>query len=124
VSRYVTVAPGPKGKTRPSVHWDVHRWVRFNTFVRALEGKMARFTQSADQKAHARPLGEMISVLELTRTAGTKPCEYGLTPTQAKAMHKAALALAELECSLMASSTVAQPFEPQPQPELRLRATL
>jgi hypothetical protein len=39
-------------------------------------------------------------------------------------MHKAALALADLECSLMASSTVAQPFEPQPQPELRLRATL
>ena len=124
VSRYVTVAPGPKGKTRPSVHWDVHRWVRFNTFVRALEGKMARFTQSADQKAHARPLGEMIKELELTRTAGKEPCEYALTPTQAKAMHKAALALAELECSLMASSTVAQPFEPQPQPELRLRATL
>ena len=124
VSRYVTVAPGPKGKTRPSVHWDVHRWVRFNTFVRALEGKMARFTQSSAQKVHARPLGEMISVLELTRTAGTKPCEYGLTPTQAKAMHKAALALAELECSLMASSKVVQPFEPNPQPELRLRATL
>jgi hypothetical protein len=39
-------------------------------------------------------------------------------------MHKAALALAELECSLMASSKVVQPFEPNPQPELRLRATL
>jgi hypothetical protein len=66
----------------------------------------------------------MISDLELARTAGTKPCEYALTPTQAQAMHKAALALAELECSLMASSKVVQPFEPNPQPELRLRATL
>jgi predicted acylesterase/phospholipase RssA len=124
VKRYIRVAPGPKGQTQPSVHWDLHRWMRFSTFVLALEGKMARFTQSADQKAHARPLGEMIKELELTRTAGKEPCEYALTRTQAKGMHKAALALAELECSLMASSKVVQPFEPNPQPELRLRATL
>jgi hypothetical protein len=39
-------------------------------------------------------------------------------------MRKAALALADLESSLMASSKVVQPFEPNPQPELRLRATL
>ena len=124
VGRYVRAAPGPNGKTQPSVHWDEHRWVRFNTFVRAVQSKMARFTQSAGQIDHAKPLGEMISELELARTADTKPCEYGLTPTQAQAMHKAALALAELECSLMASSKVVQPFEPNPQPELRLRATL
>ena len=124
VRRYIKVAPGPNGKTQPSDHWDEHRWVRFNTFVRAVQSKMARFTQSAGQKVHAKPLGEMISELELARTADTKPCEYGLTPTQAQAMHKAALALAELECSLTAASKVVQPFEPNPQPELRLRATL
>ena len=55
---------------------------------------------------------------------GNPPQEYALTPTQAEAMRKAALALANLESSLMASSKVVQPFEPNPQPELRLRATL
>jgi len=124
VKRYITVAPGPKGQRQPSVDWDVHRWVRFNTFVRAVAGKMARFTQSSTLKAHAKPLSEMISALALARKAGTPSCEFALTPTQAEAMHKAALALAELECSLMASSKVVQPFEPNPQPELRLRATL
>jgi hypothetical protein len=85
---------------------------------------MTRFTQSASQTAHAQPLGAVIGALVLARKAGTKPCEYGLTPIQAQAMRNAALALAELECSLMASSEVVQPFEPNPQPELRLRATL
>ncbi len=124
VARYIKVAPGPNGKTKPSVHWDEHRWVRFNTFVRAVEGKMARFTQSSAQKAHARPLTGMINALVLARTTGNPPQEYALTPTQAEAMRKAALALADLESSLMASSKVVQPFEPNPQPELRLRATL
>ena len=124
VARYIKVAPGPNGKTKPSVHWDEHRWVRFNTFVRAVEGKMARFTQSSAQKAHAKPLSGMINALVLARTTGNPPQEYALTPTQAEAMRKAALALADLESSLMASSKVVQPFEPNPQPELRLRATL
>ncbi len=124
VNRYLRVAPGPKGQRQPSVYWDEHRWVRFNTFVRAVEGKMARFTQSSAQKTHSQTLKRMIGALVLARTTGNPPQEYALTRTQARAMRKAALALAELECSLMASSKVVQPFEPNPQPELRLRATL
>jgi len=124
VDRYIAPATGPNGMPQPSVRWDEHRWIRFNTFVHAVQDKMARFAQSAGQKAHAKPLGEMLSALALAREAGTPSCEFALTPTQAEAMHKAALALAELECSLMATSKVVQPFEPNPQPELRLRATL
>jgi hypothetical protein len=124
VDRYIAPATGPNGKPQPSVRWDEHRWIRFNTFVHAVQDKMARFTQSAGQTAHAKPLGAVIGALVLARKAGTPSCEFALTPTQAEAMHKAALALAELECSLMATSKVVQPFEPNPQPELRLRATL
>ena len=85
---------------------------------------MTRFTQSANQTTYAKPLGEMISALELAREAGTKPCEFALTPHQAEAMRKAALALTELEYSLVGPSKVTQPFEPNPQPDLRLRPTL
>jgi len=124
VDRYIAPATGPNGKPQPSVRWDEHRWIRFNTFVHAVQDKMARFTQSASQTAHAQPLGEVISALVLARKAGTEHHDYALTRTQARAMRKAARALAELESSLMASSKVTQPYEPTPQPELRLRATL
>ena len=124
VTRYITAAPGAQGKTVASLHWDEHRWIRFSTFVRAVEGKMARFTQSAAEKAHAKPLNQVMRELTLPPMAGTPLQEYALTRTQARAMRKAARALAELESSLRASSTVTQPFEPSPQPELRLRATL
>lgn len=124
VKRYITAASEPWSKTQPSLYWDEHRWIRFNTFVRAVQDKMTRFTQSANQTTYAKPLGEMISALELAREAGTKPCEFALTPHQAEAMRKAALALTELEYSLVGPSKVTQPFEPNPQPDLRLRPTL
>lgn len=124
IDRYITAASEPRSKTQPSRHWDEHRWIRFNTFVHAVQDKMSRFTQSASQTAHSKTLAEMISALELARQAGTEPREFALTPHQARAMRQAVLALAELECSLIATSKVVQPFEPNPQPDLRLRPTL
>jgi predicted acylesterase/phospholipase RssA len=123
VAKYITAAPGTTAGTRPSTAWDSHRWVRFNTFVKAMQAKMEGFTQSARHAPHSQPLGGLINAFDPSLSAAPDACQLALTATQAQALCNAELALTQLEASLEESGVV-QPFDLRPQPELRLRATL
>lgn len=123
VERYITAAPGTTAGTQPSVNWDIHRWVRFNTFVRAMQAKMTGFAHSAGLAPHSQPLGTFTNQLERPLEATPALREFALTAVQAQALRNAQQALAELEHSLDQSAVV-QALDLRPQPELRLRATL
>jgi hypothetical protein len=123
VTKYIKPATGTAAGTLPSAAWDTHRWVRFNTFVIAMQAKMEGFAQAAHLAPHTRPLGTLTNALEQSLSAAPGACEFALTAAQAQALRDAEDALAKLEDSLGASGVV-QPFDLSPQPELRLRATL
>ncbi len=123
VDRYITAAPGNQTGCQPPNAWEVHRWVRFNTFVRAIQDKMHGFTQSARRAPHTQPLGGLTNSLDQSLSPKPIASPYVLTTRQAQALRNVELALAQLEASLD-TAAVTQPFEPSPQPELRLRATL
>jgi hypothetical protein len=123
VAKYITAAPGTTAGTRPSTEWDSHRWVRFNTFVKAMQAKMEGFTQAAQHAPHSQPLGTLTNTLDPSLSPAPHTCQFALTATQAQALRHAEQALAQLEASL-GTSGVVQPFDLGPQPELRLRATL
>jgi predicted acylesterase/phospholipase RssA len=123
VDRYITAAPGNQTGCQPPNAWEVHRWVRFNTFVRAIQDKMHGFTQSARRAPHTQPLGGLTNSLDQSLSPKPIASPYVLTTRQAQALRNVELALAQLEANLD-TAAVTQPFEPSPQPELRLRATL
>ena len=102
--------------SEPSQHWHAHRWLRFTTFVNALQVKIAGFQRSATQAVHAQPLAHMRSQIQ---------AQARLTPAQSQALAEAQTALEQLEHSLNPSTAlVQQPAKPRPQAELRLRAPL
>ena len=123
VTKYIKTAPGTADGTQPSAQWDIHRWVRFNTFVQAIQTKMDGFDQAARYAPHSKPLGTLTNTLQQSLSTAPGACEFALTATQAQALKDAEQALAKLEDSL-GKSCVVQPFDLRPQPELRLRATL
>ena len=102
--------------SEPSQHWHAHRWLRFTTFVNALQVKIAGFQRSATQAVHAQPLAHMRSQIE---------AQARLTPAQSQVLAEAQTALEHLEHSLNPSTApVQQPTKPRPQAELRMRAPL
>ena len=84
---------------------------------------MHGFTQSARRAPHTQPLGGLTNSLDQSLSPKPIASPYVLTTRQAQALRNVELALAQLEANLD-TAAVTQPFEPSPQPELRLRATL
>ena len=102
--------------SEPSLHWHAHRWLRFTSFVNALQAKVVGFGRSATQTVHGQPLADMRTQ---AHTQGR------LTPVQSQALAQAQAALENLEDKLNPQGpAVQQPAKPRPQAELRLRAPL
>lgn len=113
--------------------WAEHRWIRFNVLRSSMARSLAGLAWSAGQRRYARPLREQIreAVDEgpLMRrdpknpTAAEPVDGEPLLAAQSAALEGAFEALLQAERALNRPA-VAQPYDPQPRPALRVRPPL
>ena len=106
--------------------WREHRWVRFNSFLVALRERVAALTTATEEVGHAQPMSKQIDQARERAPLEDDPdCAAGqpLTKAQARDLANLLAALKDLETAF-SLAVMAQPYEPQPEPELRNRAPL
>jgi hypothetical protein len=117
--RKFSKASAPNGVARG---WNEHRWVRFNVLRGCLSETLAGLTWSVQQSRYSQPLRDQIR-----DAADAAPLEgasrASLLAAQAAALDGALDALMQVERALNAPAC-AQPYAPEPPPELRIRPRL
>jgi len=108
---------------RPSIAWNEHRWVRFNTFLVGLRERIEAITAATERTNYATPLFEQISDARGARPLSGEDEGAPLTPAQADDLEQLLAALWNLE-SKFAQADVSQPYKPVPTPSLRVRPPL
>ena len=107
--------------------WAEHRWIRFNVLRSAMARSLAGLAWSAGQRRYARPLREQIreaiDEAPLKCSDPSKPDGEPLLAAQSAALEGAFDALLQAERALNRPAT-AQPYHPQPRPDLRVRPPL
>jgi len=104
-----------------STAWREHRWVRFNTLLATLRERVSLFSAAADLNQHALPVGEQIDEAYLRPPlAGDLPEDVRLNARQADALDGLLQAIRALEAGFKRYDT-AQPYKPDPMPNLRNR---
>jgi predicted acylesterase/phospholipase RssA len=103
----------------PSSMWDEHRWVRFHAFLTGLRDRIELIREAA---GHGKPLSRQIADAEHVPPLSGRGAR---TLSAAEAADLAGLlsALERLEAQL-ASAALPQPYNPEPQPSLHIRAPL
>lgn len=108
---------------RPSVAWNEHRWVRFNTFLVGLRERIEAITAATERTNYATPLFEKISDARGARPLSEEDEGAPLTRAQADDLERLLAALWDLE-SKFAQAEIPQPYKPVPNPSLRVRPPL
>jgi hypothetical protein len=99
--------------------WDEHRWVRFNVLLVALRDRVAQLRTAINQRQHAAPLRQQVHGAQTVPPldgAGRK--EIGAE--QATELLRLIDALEQFEVAFESAGNT-KPYEPQPQPALRIR---
>ena len=113
--------------------WAEHRWIRFNVLRSSMARSLAGLAWSAGQRRYARPLREQIREAidegplmrrDPKNLKATEPVDgEPLLAAQSAALEGAFEALLQAERALNRPA-VAQPYDPQPRPALRMRPPL
>ena len=121
IDRFVDSAP----QAGLAQGWIEHRWVRFNGFLTALRERLSAFEKATEEIKYTRPMSRQIADATATPPLEDPDSSAGRTLTDAQARDLASLlaALKDLETAF-SQAVMAQPYEPQPEPELRNRAPL
>ena len=100
--------------------WDAHRWVRANTLLTALAGRLRGVGASIALDRYCMPMSGQIA-----RARHQPPLPDGepVTAGQAQALERTLAALAELERAFDAAGGPL-PYRPEPRPELKVRPPL
>jgi predicted acylesterase/phospholipase RssA len=109
---------------RPSVAWNEHRWVRFNTFLVGMRERIEALGASAETAAYCKPLPQQI--LDATMNPplrGSDAAGIPLKCPQAQDLGHLLAALEEVE-SAFGRATMPQPYKPEPPPSLHIRPPL
>jgi predicted acylesterase/phospholipase RssA len=109
---------------RPSVGWNEHRWVRFNTFLVGMRERIASLKAAAETAAYCKPLSQQIvDAITERPLSGSDPSGIPLKGPQAQDLGHLLAALEELE-STFGQATMPQPYKPEPPPSLHIRPPL
>jgi predicted acylesterase/phospholipase RssA len=109
---------------KPSVAWNEHRWVRFNTFLVSLRERVAALRAAAETAAYCKPLSQQIAEARTHRPLrGSDPAGIPLKWPQAQDLEHLLAALEKLEAAF-AKATSPQPYQPEPPPSLHIRPPL
>lgn len=133
----ITRFAAPSTPSGGAAGWNEHRWVRFNVLRGCLASSLAGLGWSAGRAPHTLPLRDQIQQAidepplrrrEQEHASGGAPTGADadasqLLPAQAAALEGVLAALIQAERALSAPSTP-QPYQPFPQPELRVRPPL
>ena len=105
------------GRTAPA--WDEHRWVRLNTYLHALRRSLDGLGTSLAQAPHNLPVAEqVVEALLNPPLAGTG--EATLSAEQARALQHLQAALQQVEQAFAATAAVPAPYQPWPEPQMRV----
>jgi hypothetical protein len=99
--------------------WREHRWVRFNSLLVALRGRVGSVREAIRQRHHAMPLRDQIAAaLDAPPLSGQgeKPIE----PEQADELNALLDALEQFELAISQAKDTT-PYKPMPRPALRIR---
>jgi predicted acylesterase/phospholipase RssA len=108
----------------PSVGWNEHRWVRFNTFLVGLRERIQALRAAAQTAAYCKPLPQQIRDATTARPLrGSDPAGIPLEGPQARDLGDLLAALEKVE-SAFDQATMPQPYKPEPPPSLHLRPPL
>jgi predicted acylesterase/phospholipase RssA len=108
----------------PSVAWNEHRWVRFNTFLVGFRQRIEALGAAAETAAYCKPLSQQIPDATTERPLrGSDPAGIPLKWPQAQDVAHLLAALEEVE-SAFGQATLPQPYKPEPPPTLRIRPPL
>ncbi len=103
--------------------WNEHRWVRLNVTIQALRERIAGLAAAATLNKHAQPLAAQIEA-----AIGAAPLEddelHQLTSVQAQSLKRLLEALQQLESAFERENTTPQPYQPSPNPTVRVRPPL
>lgn len=106
----------------PAVGWSEHRWLRFNIMLVALRERLRRFVVASRSAPYATPLRVQIAqACQAAPLAGTG--ERALSQEEAAALESLLDALDGLQHAFERAN-VAQPYNPLPTPQLRVRPPL
>jgi predicted acylesterase/phospholipase RssA len=109
---------------RPAAGWNEHRWVRFNTFLVGMRGRIAALRAAAETAAYCKPISQQILDAKTKRPLeGSDPDGIPLKGPQAQDLGHLLAALEEVE-SAFGRATMPQPYKPQPPPSLHIRPPL
>jgi hypothetical protein len=108
----------------PSVGWNEHRWVRFNTFLVGLRERIEALRAAAETAAYCKPLSQQIREATTERPLrGSDPSGIPLKRPQAQDLGHLLAALEKVE-SAFKQATMPQPYTPEPPPSLHIRPPL
>jgi predicted acylesterase/phospholipase RssA len=108
----------------PSVGWNEHRWVRFNTFLVGLRERIEALRAAAETAAYCKPLSQQIREATTERPLrGSDPSGIPLAGPQAEDLEHLLTALERVE-SAFRQATMPQPYQPEPPPTLHIRPPL
>lgn len=113
-----------RAQRQPSKKWDEHRWVRFNTFLTGLRERIELLAEATELPRYGTPLSQAIPAARQTRPLeGTDEAGKTLRPEQAQDLQALLAALKALEAAF-AQASWPQPYKPDPEPNLQIRAPL
>jgi hypothetical protein len=115
-------APTAKG---PKQAWKEHLYVRAMVELGALHRHLSGYSHAVTLRGTTQPLRELLMEAEHRRPleGGSSPDRFGdtLTHEQIEALGRAVSAVEHLEAELSATRAQWGPYQPNPEPELRLR---
>ncbi|MDZ7811846.1 MAG: patatin-like phospholipase family protein [Ideonella sp.] len=114
------------GRTKRA--WQEHLYVRAMVELNALYKHLSGYSRAVVSRGSTRPLREVLAEAALGRPLDTASSRDRsgdkLTPQQVEALGKAISAVERLEAELSATRADWGPYQPSPDPELRLRPPL
>jgi predicted acylesterase/phospholipase RssA len=111
---------GDGRKEKPA--WREQRWVRLQLLLSSVRERLNGFASCVAHASHCMPIRQAIHEACDTPPLRKARPERTLSPQQAQSLHQLLSEFEKLESVLRASPL--QDYEPQPEPELRLRAPL
>lgn len=99
--------------------WREHRWVRFNSLLVALRGRVGSVREAIRQRHHAMPLRDQITAAMVDPPLSGRK-EQPITPEQAAELNALLDAIEQFEQAISKAGDTT-PYQPMPRPALRIR---